>query len=66
MLLFVAAFCGLILPAFEQTLMERKREMIRELTNSAWSILADYQRDEQSRPADTRARPRRAAASLIE
>jgi PAS domain S-box-containing protein len=29
-------------------LLERKREMIRELTNSAWSILASYQRDEQN------------------
>ena len=47
-LLFLAAFWGLILPSFEQTLLERKRETIRELTNSAWSILAAYQRDEQA------------------
>jgi len=46
--LFLAAIWGLILPSFKQTLLERKREMIRELTNSAWSILASYQRDEQS------------------
>ncbi len=46
-LLFLAAIWGLILPSFERTLLERKREMIRELTNSAWSILAAYQRDEQ-------------------
>lgn len=46
--LFLAAFWGIILPSFEQTLLERKREMIRELTNSAWSILASYQRDEQN------------------
>lgn len=46
--LFLAAIWGVILPSFEQTLIERKREMIRELTNSAWSILASYERDEQS------------------
>ena len=28
--------------------MERKRELIRELTNSAWSILASYERDERN------------------
>ena len=46
--LFLAAFWGIILPSFEQTLLERKREMIRELTNSAWSILASYEQDEQA------------------
>ena len=46
--LLLAAFWGIILPSVERTLLERKREMIRELTNSAWSILASYHRDEQS------------------
>ena len=46
--LFLSAIWGIILPSFEQTLLERKREMIRELTNSAWSILASYERDEQN------------------
>jgi PAS domain S-box-containing protein len=46
--LFLAAIWGIILPSFENTLLERKREMIRELTNSAWSILASYERDERS------------------
>jgi PAS domain S-box-containing protein len=46
--LFLGAFWGFVLPSVEQTLLERKREMIRELTNSAWSILASYQRDEQN------------------
>jgi PAS domain S-box-containing protein len=46
--LFLAAIWGIILPSFEQTLLERKRDLIRELTNSAWSILASYERDEQS------------------
>ncbi len=46
--LFLVAIWALILPSFEQTLLDRKREMIRELTNSAWSILASYERDEQN------------------
>jgi PAS domain S-box-containing protein len=46
--LFLAAFWGIILPSFEQTLLDRKREMIRELTNSAWTILASYQSEEQN------------------
>ena len=46
--LFLAAIWSIILPSFEQTLLDRKRELIRELTNSAWSILASYERDEQS------------------
>jgi PAS domain S-box-containing protein len=46
--LFLSVIWGIILPSFEQTLLERKREMIRELTNSAWSILASYERDERN------------------
>ena len=46
--LFITAIWGFILPSFEQTLMDRKRELIRELTNSAWSILASYERDERN------------------
>lgn len=46
--LFLAVIWGIILPSFEQTLLDRKRELIRELTNSAWSILVSYERDEQS------------------
>jgi PAS domain S-box-containing protein len=48
MALFLSAFWGFILPSFEQTLLDRKREMIRELTNSAWSILASYNRDAEA------------------
>ncbi|MBI9051072.1 MAG: cache domain-containing protein [Anaerolineaceae bacterium] len=48
MALFLSAFWGFILPSFEETLLDRKREMIRELTNSAWSILVSYEREEQA------------------
>jgi len=46
--LFLSAIWGIILPSFEQTLIDRKRELIRELTNSAWSILASYESDERN------------------
>lgn len=39
--LFVEAFYALFLPSFERSLLDRKREMISELTHAAWSILAD-------------------------
>jgi PAS domain S-box-containing protein len=44
----LAAIWGITLPSFERTLLDRKRELIRELTNSAWSILASYERDERN------------------
>ncbi len=46
--LFLAAIWGILLPSFEQTLLDRKRELIRELTTSAWSVIASYESDEQS------------------
>ncbi len=59
--LFVIAFFSIIIPAIEKSSMDRKREMIRELTNSAWNILAKLEHDEQqgllTRRAGTNARP---------
>ncbi len=63
--LFAGAMFGVFLPAFQRSLMERKREMIRELTNSAWSILAEHYRDEQAGLL-TRARAQALARSRIE
>ncbi len=37
--LFIISFFQIIIPRFEETILDRKREMIRELTNSAWSII---------------------------
>ncbi|MCC6488973.1 MAG: cache domain-containing protein [Candidatus Hydrogenedentes bacterium] len=45
MMLFVGAIFAVILPAFEDQLLQRKREMIRELVNSAWGILDAGERD---------------------
>ncbi|MDP2877892.1 MAG: cache domain-containing protein, partial [Holophaga sp.] len=44
-LLLVPIF-AYVVPAFEGALHSRKREMIRELTNSACSILEEYRQDE--------------------
>jgi len=46
-ILFVSAFFFFIIPAIENASMERKKEMIRELTNSAWNILAKLNNDEK-------------------
>lgn len=40
--LFISVFFFLILPQFENAIMDRKREMIKELTNTAWSILDEW------------------------
>lgn len=41
-LLFVTAIFLIILPQLEKSLMARKKEMIREQTETAWSLLNDY------------------------
>jgi PAS domain S-box-containing protein len=46
--LSIATIFGLILPALEKNLMDRKREMIRELVHSAMSILAHYEADSKA------------------
>ncbi len=45
---FAFAFWLFVIPAFEAQLLDRKREMIRELTNSAWSVLGKYHSDEKN------------------
>lgn len=45
-LLFVTNIFAFILPRFEQSLLDRKREMIRELSHSALTILAEAHRAE--------------------
>lgn len=41
---FVTLLFAVLIPTVEEMLLERKRETTAELTNSAWSILADYDR----------------------
>jgi PAS domain S-box-containing protein len=45
--LFSLTFFAVIIPTIERISMDRKKEMIRELTNSAWNILAKLHSDEQ-------------------
>lgn len=44
--LFIILLFAILIPSFEKNIMERKKEMIRELTNSAWSILEKHYKDE--------------------
>src|SRR5210317_1939209 len=46
-ILFLSAIFFILIPAIEKSSVERKREMIRELTNAAWNILAKFEYDEQ-------------------
>ena len=47
-LLFVLAIFFIVIPHFQQNIMNGKREMIKELINSACSILAKYENDERN------------------
>jgi PAS domain S-box-containing protein len=40
--LFIISIFAVIIPAFRSNIMDRKRDMTRELTNSAWSVLLEY------------------------
>ncbi len=46
-LLFIASFYIFIIPAFERAIMENKRQLIRELTITAWSILEKSEQEER-------------------
>ena len=43
--LFILALFVFVIPTIQENSMDRKREMIRELTNSAWNILAKLDND---------------------
>jgi PAS domain S-box-containing protein len=47
-ILFVVALFAVAVPRFERVLLERKKEMIRELANEATSILREYAAEEQA------------------
>lgn len=46
--LFVVALFAIAIPRFERVLLERKKEMIRELANEATSILREYAAEERA------------------
>ncbi len=41
-ILFIISIYILIIPTFERNIMDRKKEMIHELTNTAWSLADEY------------------------
>lgn len=47
-LLFVSVIFIFIIPHSRENIMKEKREMIKELTNTAWSILVKYENDEKT------------------
>lgn len=47
-LLFIIAIFFIILPQLEQSLINRKQETIKELTETVWSLLESYSEREQS------------------
>jgi PAS domain S-box-containing protein/putative nucleotidyltransferase with HDIG domain len=59
-LLFVMAIFYIILPQLEKSLMARKQEIIREQTETAWSLLNDYRARELSGELSTDEAKRRA------
>ncbi len=46
--LFILAIFFMLIPLIEKNSMDRKREMIQELTRSAWNILAKLENDARS------------------
>ena len=62
--LFIVSIFAVIIPRFEGILLERKKDLIRELTNSAVSILAEYAADEQAGRASREQAQRDAAARI--
>ena len=63
--LFVGVLFRVLIPAFEDRLLERKRETIRELTNVASGILAEYEADVRAGTL-TLAEAQKAAAERIQ
>ena len=47
LVLFVLVIFLIVIPYFEESILERKKEMIEELTNSAWSILKEMDKEVQ-------------------
>jgi PAS domain S-box-containing protein len=63
--LFITSIFFVLIPQFEEMIYGRKREMIRELTSNAWSILEQWHRHELS-GSMTREQAQRSAIAQIE
>ena len=63
-LLFILTIFLVIIPNFQTNIMNGKREMIKELTNSAWSILSKYENDERNGLLSTEEAQKTAASRI--
>jgi PAS domain S-box-containing protein len=45
-ILFIVTVFAFVIPAFQKSAMQQKQSMLLELTNTAWSILQKYHRDQ--------------------
>jgi PAS domain S-box-containing protein len=61
---FVALIFLIVIPALKGSIMDRKREMIRELTASAWSLVSEFEQQSRS-GAMTRAQAQRHALERV-
>jgi PAS domain S-box-containing protein len=62
--LFVVTIFFVIVPAYERQILDRKEEMLSELTQSAVSILTEYEREERAGALDRAAAQREAITRL--
>ena len=45
MVLFIISMYVFLIPTFEKNIMDKKREMIKELVNTTWSLIEEYNQD---------------------
>lgn len=64
LVLMLASVFGFLIPAFQEALLGKKREMIRELTHSACSVLQEYQAEVAAGRMDLREAQTAASARL--
>lgn len=64
-IIFLGLIFAVVIPSMRRTIVERKKEMIRELTQTAWSELVDLHEQEQ-RGALTRETAQQAAITRIQ
>ena len=46
--LFIVSIYVFIIPIFEKSIMDKKREMLRELINTTWNLIEEYNQDYKS------------------
>jgi len=63
-LLFIISFFVVIIPQFEKNLMDARKQTIKELTQSAWSVLKEHQENYKD-TLFTRSEAQKKAASQI-